>query len=459
MRKKKYVYIAVLIGCLLAGCNQANSGAGVTSTPAPTATLAPTETPTPTEAPTMTPTPAKVREEGETSRISVEPVEGLSDDFLFGADMSMLIAQENSGVVYYNELGEPQDALLTLARNGVNLIRVRVWNNPYDEDGRGYGGGNCDTANAIAIGKRATAHGMSLMVDYHYSDFWADPGKQMCPKDWKGMSIEEKADALYTYTKESLTEILSAGVDVSMVQIGNETTSGMAGEKNWKNITTLMNSGSKAVREVAAEFGTDIQVVVHFTNPEKGQYTTYAKSLNTYGVDYDVFASSYYSFWHGTLDNLKKVLGNIAATYGKKVMVAELSYAYTYEDGDGHGNTIKQGAWGTFDYEVSAQGQADAVRDCVATLAELGDSAIGVCYWEPAWIPVPDTGELTRAELWEKYGSGWASSYASGYDPDDAGKYYGGSAWDNQAWFDFNGMPLPSIQTYLKIKGEVDGRE
>lgn len=440
-KKKIFCTFMLAIGMFLVACNKVTSDPEVTATPA--------------TAPTSTPTPTPIREVEFSNPVSVEPVEGLREDFLFGADMSMIIAQENSGVVYYNEFGEEQDALLTLARNGVNLIRIRVWNDPYDENGQGYGGGNCDTANAIAIGKRATSYGMSLMVDYHYSDFWADPSKQMCPKEWKGMNIEDKAEALYTYTKESLTEILSAGVDVSIVQIGNETTSGMAGEKNWKNITTLMSSGSKAVREVAAEFNKDIQVAVHFTNPEKGQYATYAKSLNDYSVDYDIFASSYYSFWHGTLDNLKKVLGDVAATYGKKVMVAEISYASTYEDGDGHSNTIKEGAWGNFNYEVSAQGQADAVRDCVAALAELGDVAIGVCYWEPAWIPVPDGGELTRSELWEKYGSGWASSFASGYDPKDAGQYYGGSAWDNQAWFDFNGMPLPSIQTYLKIKGEM----
>lgn len=437
MKVRKYIgMFALAAGLVLAGCGQKSTGE-------------------PEVIPTETPTPTPIREIEFANPVTVEPVEGLREDFYFGADMSMLIAQENSGVVYYNEFGEEQDVLLTLARNGVNLIRIRVWNDPYDENDVGYGGGNCDTANAIAIGKRATDYGMRVLVNYHYSDFWADPSKQMCPKEWKGLSVEEKAEALYTYTKDSLTEILSAGVDVAMVQIGNETTTGMAGEKNWKNITTLMSSGSKAVREVAAEFNKDIQVAVHFTNPEKGQYATYAKSLYTYGVDYDVFASSYYSFWHGTLDNLKKVLSDVAATYNKKVMVAEISYAYTYEDGDGHGNTIKPGAWGTFDYEVSTQGQADAVRDCVAALAELGDSALGVCYWEPAWVPVPEGGELTRTELWEKYGSGWASSYASDYDPKDAGQYYGGSAWDNQAWFDFEGKPLPSIQTYLKIKGKV----
>lgn len=386
--------------------------------------------------------------------IQIEAVEGLSDDFIFGCDMSMLIAQENSGVVYYDEWGKEQDVLTTLANNGVNMIRVRVWNDPYDENGMGYGGGNCDVDNAIAIGKRATDNDMGVFIDFHYSDFWADPSKQMCPKAWVGMSVSEKADALYKYTKESLKKMLDEGVDVQMVQIGNEITSGMSGEKKWADIATLLKSGSKAVREVSKEYKKDIQIAVHFTNPEKGKYSTYAKTLDNNDVDYDIFASSYYSFWHGTLENLTKVLKDVATKYDKKVMVAEISYAYTYADGDDNQNTIYEGAWGEFKYELSEQGQAEAVRDCVAALAAVGDAAIGVCYWEPAWIPVPGDTGMTRSEIWEKYGSGWASSYASGYDPEDAGKYYGGSAWDNQALFDNEGHPLSSIQMFLKIKGE-----
>ena len=381
--------------------------------------------------------------------VVLEPIEGLSEDFLFGCDVSTLIAQENSGVVYYNTEGKAQDPLLTLAENGVNMVRIRVWNDPYDENGNGYGGGNCDTANAIAIGKRATQYEMECFIDYHYSDFWSDPAKQMCPKAWEGMSISEKEKAIYDYTKESLGQILKAGVNVTMVQIGNEITSGMSGEYDWANITTLLKSASKAVRELSTQYDKDIEIAVHFTNPEKaGRYAKLAKTLDDYQVDYDIFASSYYSFWHGTLDNLTKVLDEVATKYDKKVMVAEISYAYTYEDGDGHKNTIYEGAWGEFDYEVSVQGQADCVRDCVAALAKLGDKAIGICYWEPAWIPVPDDKGMTRSEIWEKYGSGWASSFASGYDPKDAGVYYGGSAWDNQALFDKDGKPLPSIEMF-----------
>lgn len=383
--------------------------------------------------------------------ISIEAVEGLEEDFMFGCDLSSLIAEENSGVVFYNEKGDKQNLIKTLADNGVNMIRVRVWNNPYDENGNGYGGGNCDTDNAIAIGKRATECKMAVFIDYHYSDFWTDPSKQMCPKAWADMNIDEKSDALYEYTKESLGRILESGVNVTMVQLGNEITTGMAGETDWKKITMLLNSGSRAVRELSETYNREIQIAVHFTNPEKeGTYINYAETLKNNNVDYDIFATSYYSFWHGTTANLKSVLSEIVEAYGKKVMVAETSYAYTYDDGDGHANTVGKGEYG---YEVSVQGQADAIRDCVEALASLGENAVGICYWEPAWIPVPDDTEMTRSAIWEKYGSGWASSYASEYDSEDAGKYYGGSSWDNQALFDFEGHPLPSIEMFKMMRG------
>lgn len=386
--------------------------------------------------------------------ISIDAVEGLDRDFMFGCDLSSLIAQENSGVVFYNEKGDIQDPVKTLADNGVNMVRVRVWNNPYDENGNGYGGGNCDTDNAIAIGKRATECKMAVFIDFHYSDFWTDPSKQMCPKAWANMDIEEKTDALYEYTKESLGRILESGVNITMVQLGNEITTGMAGETDWKKITMLLNSGSRAVRELSETYNREIQIAVHFTNPEKeGTYLNYAETLKDNNVDYDIFATSYYSFWHGTTANLKSVLSKIVEAYGKKVMVAETSYAYTYDDGDGHSNTVSKGAWGEYKYELSVQGQADAIRDCVEALASLGENAVGVCYWEPAWIPVPDDTEMTRSQIWEKYGSGWASSFASEYDSEDAGKYYGGSSWDNQALFDFEGHPLPSIEMFKMMRG------
>lgn len=384
--------------------------------------------------------------------IFVKKIDNLKPDFIKGADVSSIIAEEQSGVVYYDEKGKKQDVLKTLSQAGVNYIRIRVWNDPYDVNGNGYGGGNCDLAKAIEIGKRATKYGMKVLIDFHYSDFWADPSKQQAPKTWKDLSLDDKGKALYDYTKDSLTKLLDEGVDVGMVQIGNETTGNFCGENNWKNITALFNQGCKAVREVSAAKNKNILIAVHFTNPEtEGDYDRYAKILQNYKVDYDVFASSYYSYWHGTLENLTTVLTNIAQNYGKKVMVAETSYAYTYENGDDHGNTISEETVVPKNYPVTVQGQADAIRDVMAAVASVGDAGLGAFVWEPAWIPVPGTSKEDRMPLWEKYGSGWASSYATEYDPKDAGVYYGGCACENQAMFDFTGHPLASLNVFKYV--------
>lgn len=223
-------------------------------------------------------------------------------------------------MVFYNSKGEVQDIFKTLKEHGVNYIRVRVWNDPYDEYGNPYGGGNNDLQTAIAIGKRAAAQGMKLCVNFHYSDFWADPSKQMVPKAWIGLNIDEKANALYEFTRSALTEMLTAGVEIGIVQIGNETTTGMSGERNWINISKLMNAGSRAVREVSAEFDKDLMIAVHFTNPERGlaEYHRYGMILENFQVDYDIFASSWYPYWHGSLANLTALLKDIADSFGKR---------------------------------------------------------------------------------------------------------------------------------------------
>ncbi|HAN02002.1 MAG TPA: glycosyl hydrolase family 53 [Lachnospiraceae bacterium] len=386
----------------------------------------------------------------EESTVYVEPVDGISDDFYRGMDVSAVLALENSGVKYYNFDGEEQDVFMTLAQAGVNYIRLRVWNDPYDENGNGYGGGNNDVATAITLGQRATQYGMKVCIDFHYSDFWADPKKQFVPKAWEGIDIEEKSAALYNFTLESLTQILEAGVDVGMVQVGNEINNGMCGETDVANVRKLLTAGSKAVREVAASSGKDILVAVHYTNiDDMKKLDTLLTGLQIKEIDYDIVGLSFYPYWHGTMEDLKNAITHVRNTYGKKVYVAENAYCYTSEDGDGSANSIK----GTDDlaegYSASVQGQANEVRDVCAAASEAG--AEGIFYWEGTWIPV-GPADADNSAIWEKYGSGWASSYAGGYDPKDAGQYYGGSSWDNQAMFDFTGHPLASLNIFKYLK-------
>lgn len=368
-------------------------------------------------------------------------------DFIRGVDVSTVIAEEESGVIYRDYNGEPQDIFKTLRQNGVNYIRVRVWNNPWTEDGHSFGGGHNDVDTTVQIAARAAKYNLPLLVDFHYSDFWADPNKQKAPRAWKDMDIDQKQKALHDFTKESLKKILSSGAAVGMVQIGNETTTGMAGEKNWMKVCKLMNAGASAVREISK----DIKVVVHFTNPEKaGEYEHIADILAHNKVDYDVFGTSDYPYWHLGTKSLAALLDKIADKTGKQVMVCEFSAPYTYADGDDNGNSISEDSYfyGEKKYSVSVQGQADVIYDYINDLSALGPKCLGVFWWEPAWIPVPGANRKERQALWEKHGSGWASSYAAAYDPDDAGKYYGGSAWDNQALFGFDGKPLASLAAW-----------
>lgn len=427
----------------------------------------------PDEPETPTPTPVD-------ADITVPYVAGSeSEDFIKGVDVSSLLSLLNSGVTFQDWDGSPLGTaddvdsqgrafMQLLADAGVNWVRLRVWNNPFDANGNGYGGGNNDLGAAVTMGKWATAAGLKVLIDFHYSDFWADPGKQQAPKAWKDLAVDEKAAAVSTFTTESLCTLLDAGVNVGMVQIGNETNNGIAGvmygTDGWDAAAKLFAAGVNAAHAVAAEYNTTILAAVHFTNPETaGRYAGYAKRLADNNVNYDVFASSYYPYWHGSLDNLTAVLQQVADTYGKKVMVAETSWATTLEDGDGHDNTVRVGSndnsnMSGKNWAFSVQGQASEVADVASAVTAVGENGIGLFYWEPAWQPVHNVsgleGEVYDAQVaanrlaWEQYGSGWASSYAGEYDPDDAGKWYGGSAVDNQAMFDFDGKPLASLQVW-----------
>lgn len=420
--------------------------------------------------------PAQPTEPAETvkpaeSELYVGRIPNMGDDFIRGADISSVYSEYQSGVKYYDFSGKELVFSSTsgektffdfLKESGHNWVRIRVWNNPYDASGNGYGGGNNDLATAKLIGKAATDAGLKVLIDFHYSDFWADPNMQGAPKAWKDFGLTKKAEELKKFTSESLVELFAAGVDVGMVQVGNETNNGLCGETVKENICTLFNAGSSAVREAANAVKKEVLVAIHYTNvQDAGYYDTVAKMLDDNKVDYDVFATSYYPFWHGTTENLTAVLKKVAETYNKKVMVAEVSYAYTLKDGDGHSNNVKEDAEGlVFHYATTVQGQANAIADTMRAVCNIGAAGLGTFYWEPAWIPVSvyDETAANAADIlaankaaWEKYGSGWASSYSAEYDPDNAGKWYGGSSWDNQAMFDFTGKPLESINVYKYV--------
>ncbi|MCD8365883.1 MAG: glycosyl hydrolase 53 family protein [Clostridiales bacterium] len=390
----------------------------------------------------------------------------LSCGFMRGMDLSTFYTNWENGAVYYDYEGneyrkEKNNAVdffkFLYNECGVNWVRLRVWNDPYDEDGNPYGGGNNDVATAAIIGKWASEAGMTVLIDFHYSDFWADPGRQLAPKAWTEMDIDEKVDALYDYTCDSLEYLLDAGVNVGMVQVGNETNGAFCGEKittwsdydtneSWQNICALFSSGSKAVRDISADYGTDIKVALHFTNPNNANPSWYAGLLNDAGVDYDAMGISYYMYWHGTLSNLQNEIETISKNYGKEVFIAETAYPYTSENYDNCGNQVT--SFDDFDmnanlYAISEAGQEAALTAILDTAAN-SSGCTGMFYWEPAWTALPNTYDE---------GTGWATKWASDYISYSM-ENSEGTSFDNQALFDDNGRALAALKFYVDyVKG------
>ena len=363
-----------------------------------------------------------------------------------GVDISSILAVENAGVTFCNEYGRKQDIFRTLSEHGVNYIRVRVWNEPYDSRGNSYGGGNCDLYTAAEIGRRAAKYGMKLLVDIQYSDFWADPEKQTRPKYWIQHDHETLKGEIYKYTAWVLETISEAGGNIGMVQVGNETNCFFCGETDMYKICDLFASGDQAIRD----FDRSVLIAHHFANPSTGSYAWYAQVMDECNLDYDVFATSYYPYWHGTTENLTAVLKEIADTYNKYVMVAETAYPYTNEDGDTFGNAVSEDSdSAVFRYDISVEGQAQCLTDVFQAVANVGEKGIGVFYWEPAWLGVNGISWEEQSSLWKKYGSGWATDYAAEYDASVTGA--GGSSYDNQALFDFEGNSLKSLQVFRNI--------
>lgn len=372
--------------------------------------------------------------------------ESPAEPFVLGVDVSELLSQESSGVVYYGSDGRPADALAVLAESGVSHIRLRVWNDPFDAEGRGYGGGNINAERAAKISARAAKLGMKTLIDFHYSDFWADPSRQIAPKAWAGMSLSGKETALEAYTREALAVILDAGGSVDMVQVGNETTTGMAGEYDPDRMVRLIAAGCRAVRRTAAERGLRINVCVHLTDPQDyGMISAILRRLDLCGADYDSVGLSCYPYWHGGMDVLSRAVGGIRKDFRKDVFVAETAWPFTLKDGDGAGNVVD---YDPGVYPASPEGQAREWEDVCRTVSDAG--GFGVFYWGGIWTPVGPDAEK-NLNVWETQGSGWATRFAHAYDPEHVGNETGGSAWDNQAMFDFSGRPLPVLDAVRRL--------
>ncbi|WP_433718002.1 glycosyl hydrolase 53 family protein [Actinoplanes sp. CA-051413] len=335
-----------------------------------------------------------------------------------GADVSHVTKNEDHGAVYRTAAGQRRDPFPLLAANGVNFIRLKVWVNPAD----GYN----DKDDVLAQARRAKAAGQQLLIDFHYSDAWADPGKQNKPAAWAALSFADLKQAVYDHTFEVLHDLRAQGTPAAMAQVGNEINGGLLWPDgrwdNWDGLAALLTAGSTAV--TAASPGT--KVVLHLAEGgNNGGHRWWFDQATARNVPFDVIAVSHYVYWHGSLGALQANLLDLAGRYGKPVMVAETAYGFTTAENDHETNIFTAALAETGGYPATPRGQSDALRDILTVVAGV-PNALGVFYWEPTW---------TAAE-----GAGW--------DPADPAS---GDGWENQALFDYSGRALPALSVFKRF--------
>ncbi len=292
--------------------------------------------------------------------------------FVKGMDLSTLLELERCGAKYYDK-GEEMDILDIMKRYDVDTIRLRIWNDPKSETGEAYGAGNNDLAETIAIAKKVTEAGLGVLLNFHYSDFWADPGKQIKPKAWANYGVEELEKAVYEFTKESLEKVLAEGINVTMIQVGNELSNGLLWPEGqvpeYDNIAKFVSAGIRACREVKAE----IPLMIHLDNGGNNElYRRWFDNYTQRGEDFEYIGLSYYPFWHGSLQQLEDNMNDIAVRYGKELIVAEVSLGFTMEsyqdyeklsDAERKGYATKPELVAKIEYPMTVQGQVDFMED------------------------------------------------------------------------------------------------
>ncbi|HDN9015799.1 TPA: arabinogalactan endo-beta-1,4-galactanase [Aeromonas salmonicida] len=369
--------------------------------------------------------------------VQIQPVK-VAADFIKGADLSMLAEVEKHGGKFFDEHGNPQDAMAILKENGFNYIRLRLWVDPKDADGKPYGGGNNDLATTIELAKRAKANGMKFLLDYHYSDFWTDPARQNKPKAWASMNIDQLTEAVYQHTKTTMDAFAKAGVLPDMVQVGNEINGGMLWPegKSWgqnggefDRLAGLLNAGIKAVKE----HGEQIKIMLHLAEGTKNDtFIWWFDEITKRKVPFDIIGLSYYIYWNGPMNALQYNMDDISKRYDKDLIVVEAAYGYTTANCDNAENNFTSKEADDAGYPATVQGQANYLHDLLQVVTKVPEGrGKGVFYWEPAWLPTQ--------------GATWATKAGMKYNSDD---WKEGNARENQSLFDCQGKVLPSIKAF-----------
>ena len=363
-----------------------------------------------------------------------------------GIDISTQI-EENDAQVKYFDNGVLFDPLKRFKDNGVSLIRLRIWNDPYSEDGKPYLGGTNDLKQLIKLINLTKEYGYQYIIDFHYSDFWVDPNKQIAPKAWKDLSFEEVLVEVAKFTKEVLVEVKKLGVEVPYVQIGNEITNGMIWpfgkvdyekEDGFKSFNQILKSGIKAARDVFK----DTKIIIHLENSSNQViYNRILSDLEKEQIDYDIIGMSYYPYWHGTFDELFANIEMCRNKFHKNIMIMELGFGFTLEDymfnenGQSELKVNKDNLEAELPYDITPEGQALFIEDFLSRCE--AKNLEGVVYWEPIWIPGDNIC--------------WSSIEGQAYIHEEGKSTR--NEWANQCLVDYKGNKLPSFDKF-RLKKE-----
>jgi arabinogalactan endo-1,4-beta-galactosidase len=345
--------------------------------------------------------------------IAAPSVNAADRSYWFGADLSYVNEMKDCGARYTYK-GKTQDAYAIFAQTGHNLVRVRIWVDakwtPYSDLD--------DVKITIREAKKA---GMKVLLDFHYSDDWADGGKQLVPAAWARMSDDQQVDALYKYTVDTVDALQGEGLMPDMIQVGNETNGEILRPKpeenapiNWTRNARLFNAGIRGVKDASADSSVKPEIMLHVAQPENVE--PWFEAATKAGVTgYDIIGLSYYSKWSKMdFSGLSETIRRVHHRFDKQVIVVETGHAFTDEWADTARNLLGSDS-ALKAYPVSPEGQAKYMHDIMQLTLDNGGA--GVVYWEPAWV---STKCKTR----------WAQ----------------GSDWENAAFFDFKGNALPALE-------------
>ena len=367
---------------------------------------------------------------------SVKKLDSLNgrDDFIFGADISLYSAIYESGATYYNKDGKQEHICKIIKDSGINVARLRLfydYTSPY-----GVKCGRLDLPRVISMISDCKKYGLKVMLDFHYSDTWADPGHQQAPYAWKDLSYSQSLEELYKYTKATLEEIKNNKLNVDYVQIGNEIDNGLIypfGQIDWENkedsytrVAEILSEGSKATREVFP----NCKIIIHTANglyrwtyeDQWGNVSSeFYEAMEKRHLDYDIIGASFYTFVNYTpISMISDIIDKYQAMINKPVLMTETSYAFTYAWNEYTNNTFYTDKE-LPNYPVSFQGQTNLMCDLIdEVVSAKNNKGIGVCYWGGEFIPNTDPEMKT--------------------------------SWANQALFTYEGIATPTLSLFNKIK-------